>query len=307
MTPQQPPAQLDRARAESLHRRTIAWFDKHERDLPWRRPGTTPWGVFVSEVMSQQTPVARVAPIWLEWMERWPTPAALAADPESEAVRAWGRLGYPRRARRLHASAVAMVEDHDGAVPSREADLLTLPGVGAYTAAAVAAFAFERQAVVVDTNIRRVNARWLLGHALPEPSLTARELVVAAQLVPEESTGLSPRYNAAVMELGALVCTARSPRCEECPLLEDCAWIEAGQPEPHYTPKGQPWAGTKRQIRGAIVEALRQHEEGLTRAEILALVTTTVRPEPEESRVDECLEDLLAESMVRSEDGLLHL
>jgi A/G-specific adenine glycosylase len=301
------PPTVNPTQAASLHARTIAWFDAHERDLPWRRPETTAWGVFVSEVMSQQTPVSRVAPIWQEWMDRWPQPTDLAQVPEAEAVRAWGRLGYPRRARRLHAAAVAMMEDHNGEVPTTEAELLALPGVGVYTAAAVAAFAHKQHAVVVDTNIRRVNARWFTGNALPEPSLTAAELLLAAALVPAAETGLSPRYNAAVMELGALVCTARSPRCEECPLLDDCAWIAAGQPAPHYTPKGQPWAGTNRQIRGGIVEILRRNEDGVGLADLIASVRASVRPEPEDARVAACLEDLLGEGMVREEDGLLHL
>ncbi|GAA1352048.1 A/G-specific adenine glycosylase [Falsarthrobacter nasiphocae] len=290
------------ARLDSFHRRLLDWFDDHERDLPWRHDGTTAWGVFVSEVMSQQTPVARVAPIWAEWMTRWPRPADLASVPEAEAVRAWGRLGYPRRARRLHAAAVAMVEDHAGEVPDTEEELLTLPGVGQYTAAAVAAFTFGRQAVVVDTNIRRVHARWETGHALPEPSLTRREMALAAELLPSEESGLSPRYNAAVMELGALVCTARSPRCGDCPLLDDCAWIAAGRPEPHYTPKGQPWAGTKRQIRGAIVGHLREREDGDARTTTIQAVVGSVQPSPEPSRVEECLEDLIREGMV-TQDG----
>lgn len=300
-------APVSPARAASLHRRTLAWFDEHERDLPWRAPGTSPWGVFVSEIMSQQTPVARVAPIWREWMERWPTPAAFAGDPESEAVRAWGRLGYPRRARRLHQAAVAMVEDHDGEVPSTEAELLALPGVGAYTAAAVAAFAFGRHAVVVDTNIRRVNARWETGNALPEPSLTRRESQLAAELVPDEASGESARYNVAVMELGALVCTAKAPKCGECPLESDCAWVAAGRPEPHYTPKGQAWAGTNRQIRGGIVEALRQSEDGLGREELLARVSEATTPTPAPERLASCLADLLSEGMVRDDGERLHL
>src|SRR3954471_21891162 len=135
------------------------WYADNARDLPWRRPDVSPWAVLVSEVMLQQTPAARVIPAWQEWMQRWPTPADLAAQPAGEAVRAWGRLGYPRRALRLHAAAAAIVERFGGEVPESRAELLTLPGVGDYTAAAVASFAFGRREVVLDTNVRRVLAR----------------------------------------------------------------------------------------------------------------------------------------------------
>ena len=122
-----------------LHQRILSWYAAHARPLPWRDPQCSPWGVFVSEVMAQQTPVARVEAPWREWMARWPTPADLAAASPGDVVRAWGRLGYPRRALRLREAAVAMVERHEGEVPRLETDLLALPGVGAYTAAAVAA------------------------------------------------------------------------------------------------------------------------------------------------------------------------
>jgi A/G-specific adenine glycosylase len=127
-----------------LHERILDWYALEARDLPWRRAGTTPWGVLVSEVMLQQTPVRRVEPVWRQWMSRWPSPPALAASAPGDAVHAWGRMGYPRRALRLHSAAVAMVEHHGGEVPQGPADLLALPGVGAYTAAAVSAFAFDR-------------------------------------------------------------------------------------------------------------------------------------------------------------------
>src|SRR3954470_7118450 len=134
------------------------WYADNARDLPWRRPDVSPWAVLVSEVMLQQTPVARVVPAWQEWMQRWPTPADLAAEPAGEAVRAWGRLGYPRRALRLHTAARAIVEQHGGEVPASYDDLRALPGVGDYTAAAVATFAHGRRHVVLDTNVRRVLA-----------------------------------------------------------------------------------------------------------------------------------------------------
>ncbi|WP_223256966.1 A/G-specific adenine glycosylase [Arthrobacter globiformis] len=212
--------------------------------------------MLVSEIMLQQTPVVRVLPVWEEWLRRWPEPAALAREPAGEAVRAWGRLGYPRRALRLHAAAVAIERDHGGRVPQDYAELLGLPGVGSYTAAAVAAFAFGRRETVVDTNIRRVHARLFSGSALPAPALTAAEMRLAAELLPSDAGG-SVRWNASVMELGALVCTARAPKCAACPVRDRCAWLAAGEPPPSYTPKGQAWHGTDRQVRGGVMAVLR--------------------------------------------------
>lgn len=234
----------------------LGWFAAEARDLPWRLPDCSPWGVLVSEIMLQQTPVVRVLPVWEEWLRRWPEPADLASEPAGEAVRSWGRLGYPRRALRLHAAAAAIGQDHGGKVPADYADLLALPGVGSYTAAAVAAFAFGRRETVVDTNIRRVHARLFSGTALPSPALTAAEMRLAARLLPDDA-GTSVRWNASVMELGALVCTARAPKCSACPVRENCAWRAAGEPPPSYTPKGQAWHGTDRQVRGAVMAVLR--------------------------------------------------
>lgn len=244
---------------EVLHETLDTWFSTHARDLPWRHPGCTPWGIMVSEFMLQQTPVARVLPRWQEWLQRWPRPADLAAEPSGEAVRAWGRLGYPRRALRLHAAAGAIMANHDGEVPETYDELLQLAGVGNYTAAAIASFAFGKRETVVDTNIRRVQARVVRGRALPEPALTAAESRLAADLLPA-GTRDSVRWNASTMELGALICTAKSPKCHQCPLLEDCRWVANGRPEPHYAPKGQSWHGTDRQVRGALMAVLRVSE-----------------------------------------------
>ena len=243
----------------AIHDALAAWFEANARDLPWRAADCTPWGVLVSEIMLQQTPVVRVLPVWEEWLRRWPEPADLAREPAGEAVRAWGRLGYPRRALRLHAAAVAIGASHGGKVPGSYPDLLELPGVGSYTAAAVAAFAFGRRETVVDTNIRRVHARLFSGAALPSPALTAAEMRLAAQSLPDDA-GSSVRWNASVMELGALVCTARSPKCRQCPVSGSCAWLAAGEPPPTYTPKGQSWHGTDRQVRGAVMAVLRVAE-----------------------------------------------
>lgn len=250
--------------AAELHSRLSDWYDVAARDLPWRSPDRTPWGVLVSEFMLQQTPVSRVLPVWMEWMERWPTASDLAAAPSGDALRYWGRLGYPRRALRLHAAATAVVVHHGGKVPGTYHELLALPGVGTYTAAAVAAFAFGRRETVVDTNIRRVHARLVAGEALPAPSLTAAEMRRAAALLPDDEVR-SVRWNVAVMELGALVCTSRSPACSDCPVLDRCAWIAAGRPAPTYVPKGQSWAGTDRQVRGAIMHVLRHADSPVPR------------------------------------------
>ena len=255
----------------ALHRRVLDWYAREARDLPWRDPGTSPWGVLVSEVMLQQTPVSRVEPVWRQWMSRWPTPAALASSASGDAIHAWGRLGYPRRALRLHAAASAMVEHHHGDVPSTVPDLLALPGVGAYTAAAVSAFAFGHRTAVVDTNVRRVFARAVAGAGQAAPSLTRDETNLAVAMLPADH-GEARTWAVAVMELGALVCLARSPRCPDCPVRDLCAWQLAGRPE-YEGPvrRAQSWHGTDRQCRGAILAALRATTEPVAQGEVDAL------------------------------------
>ncbi len=235
----------------------IAWFDANARELPWRRAEAGPWGVLVSEVMLQQTPVARVEPIWYQWLARWPRPADLAADPPAEAIRAWGRLGYPRRALRLHGCATAIVARHDGEVPTDLRDLLALPGIGDYTARAVAAFAFGQRQPVVDTNVRRVVARVVSGAADAGRVTTAADLAAVTELLPVP-LARAARASAAFMELGALVCTARAPRCADCPLASRCAWRSAGHPaQDGPSRRPQRYAGTDRQVRGLLLAVLR--------------------------------------------------
>ncbi len=274
-----------------------SWFAQSARDLPWRHDNCSPWGVLVSEVMLQQTPVVRVLPVWTVWMERWPTPTHLAAAGPGEAVREWGRLGYPRRALRLVQAAEAIRDQHDGEVPADEATLRTLPGIGEYTAAAVASFAFGQRAVVVDTNIRRVQARAVSGDALPGLSYTAAERRLATDLLPADRAD-SVVWNAATMELGAVVCTARAPSCDRCPLTTQCAWVAAGSP-PHEGParRGQAWAGTDRQARGRMVQALRDATEPLTRAQVLRASGA-----PEE-QAERCLLGLLEDGLAEGDDG----
>ncbi|MFF5082292.1 A/G-specific adenine glycosylase [Actinoplanes sp. NPDC000266] len=251
----------------------IAWYDANARDLPWRQPDTTPWGVLVSEVMLQQTPVVRVEPAWHAWMNRWPTPAALAADPPSEAIRMWGRLGYPRRAMRLHACAVAMVERHGGDVPSDLDQLLALPGVGTYTGRAVATFAYGQRHPVVDTNVRRVVSRAVEGKPDAGPATTAADLAAMEELLPPD-VAKAARASIAFMELGAIVCTARSPRCPSCPFEKVCAWRLDGSPALEGpSRKRQTYAGTDRQVRGLLLEVLR-HATGPVPRQRLDLVWT---------------------------------
>ncbi|MFF0308652.1 A/G-specific adenine glycosylase [Streptosporangium sp. NPDC004379] len=235
----------------------LGWYADHARDLPWRAPGASPWSILVSEIMLQQTPVVRVLPVWTEWMERWPTPAALAKESAGEAVRHWGRLGYPRRALNLHACARAITDRHGGEVPSDHATLLALPGVGEYTAAAVASFAFGGRHAVLDTNVRRVLARAVRGEEYPPKATTPPERRLAESLLPGPDE--APVWAVAVMELGALVCTARAPRCADCPVSALCAWRLAGKP-PYDGParRGQSYAGTDRQCRGRLLAVLRQ-------------------------------------------------
>jgi A/G-specific adenine glycosylase len=249
----------------------VEWFDRAARTLPWRDPDTTPWGVLVSEVMLQQTPVARVVPVYLQWLARWPQPRDLADDEPAEAIRMWGRLGYPRRALRLHQSAKVLLQRHDGAVPEDLGMLLSLPGVGDYTARAVLAFGFGRRSPVVDVNVRRVLARAVAGEPDAGPATTASDRALADGLIPQEDA-LGSRTAAALMELGAVICTARTPSCEQCPISSDCRWYSRGRPAGTTAPRrGQGYAGTDRQARGRLLEAVRTASQPVP-ADTLALL-----------------------------------
>ena len=232
----------------------ITWFNDHQRDLPWRDPEVSPWGIVVSEFMLQQTQVDRVTPKWLDWMHRWPTPHDLASAPTADVLRAWQGLGYPRRAMRLQACAQVIVNDFQGEVPADEAALLAMPGIGHYTAAAICAFAFQLPTVVLDTNVRRVIERAWSGLSMPTAHLTKPEIERATALVRERD---GARWSAAVMELGAIVCTARNPKCDQCPLQKTCVWHAEGKPDNAPTRRKQPsFAGSDRQARGAILRAV---------------------------------------------------
>jgi A/G-specific adenine glycosylase len=232
------------------------WYAAHARDLPWRHPGASPWSILVSEIMLQQTPVSRVLPAHAAWLSRWPEPAALAAASPADAVRQWDRLGYPRRAIRLHSSAVIITTRHNGQVPASVEELHSLPGVGSYTAAAVASFAFGRRHAVLDTNVRRVLARLVAGECLPGQAPTVAEVRLAESLLPPDGREAA-RWSVGVMELGALVCTATRPRCEECPLSSQCAWLALGRPPAVSRRAPVGYEGTDRQCRGRLLAVLR--------------------------------------------------
>lgn len=267
----------------------IDWFDAHARELPWREPGTTPWGVLVSEVMLQQTPVNRVAGVWTEWLARWPTPSSLAAETPGTVVRAWGRLGYPRRALRLHAAATIIAAQHDDVVPADVDALLALPGVGAYTARAVAAFGYGHRVPVVDTNVRRVVARAVHGMADSGPPSTSRDLSDVDGMLPQVQPA---HFCAALMELGALVCTAHRPRCAACPVADECAWVRAGRPAGGAPARpAQRFAGTDRQVRGLLLDVLRAAADPVPRARLDAVWLDAPQR-------DRCLGSLLVDGLV---------
>ena len=282
---------LETAPAVELRHRILDWYDAHARELPWREPSASPWAVLVSEFMLQQTPVTRVLPVYEQWLTTWPSPAALAQAPAGAAVRAWGRLGYPRRALRLHASAIAIVERHDGAVPESYAELRGLPGVGDYTAAAVASFAFRQRHPVLDTNVRRVLARTCTGVELPGLAVTRGERELATGLLPEDGPEAAA-WAVAAMELGALVCVASAPRCAVCPVTDLCAWRAAGYPA-YDGPvrRGQAYDGTDRQCRGRLLAVLRDHDGPVKRRELDAVW-------PTDEQRERCLSWLVEDGLV---------
>jgi len=275
-----------------LAERLLPWFDAHNRtELPWRRPGTTAWGVLVSEVMSQQTQVARAAPVWEAWMARWPTPADLADAPTADVLREWGRMGYPRRALRLQECARIVATDHGGVVPSDPAALEQLPGIGVYTAAAVAVFHFGGRHAVVDTNVRRVVARFG-GQSDAGTATTKTDLSAAASLLPPDAA-TAARVSLALMELGALVCTARAPECGTCPVSDACGF--SGQEVPAGpSRKRQKYKGTNRHVRGEVMALLRDADGPVERARVDAVW-------PDVRMLDEAVAQLIADGLIATD------
>jgi A/G-specific adenine glycosylase len=253
----------------------LAWFAANARDLPWRYT-RNPYKILVSEIMLQQTQVDRVIPYFHAFLERFPTVEALAAGPTADVIRLWSGLGYNRRAVNLQRTAQAVVNEHGGVFPQDIDKLRALPGIGPYTAGAISAFAFEADAAFVDTNMRRVLHRLFFG--VDVPTLTASEkeiLAIAAVVVPP---GKGWEWNQALIEFGALQCTARKPACVICPLQASCCAYPAIQTVLAGLPRGvrkkqEPaFAGSNRYYRGRVVDALREvtHEEasGVTLREL---------------------------------------
>ncbi|WP_026645643.1 A/G-specific adenine glycosylase [Bifidobacterium sp. AGR2158] len=287
--------------AEQLRRPLFAWWDVHARTLPWRDGRTSPWGVLVCEVMSQQTQMGRVVPYWTAWMERWPDAAALAAAPRADVLEAWGRLGYPRRALRLQECArVVAAECHDE-LPRDYATLTALPGIGDYTASAVLSFAYGERIAVVDTNIRRVLSRVFLGEESLGGAASALERALADVVLPSDAQA-SATWNQAVMELGALVCTAKQPACDDCPLRERCRFLAAGRPRlgERRTRPRQRFAGTDRQVRGIVMQALRElpaDAHGVLSREAAG------RLWPDGVQLDRCIASLDEDGLIEIVDG----
>jgi A/G-specific adenine glycosylase len=242
-----------------------AWFKENKRDLPWRKSDA--WGVLVSEIMLQQTPVQRVLPVYEEWMKRWPTPSDLASATPAEVITAWGRLGYPRRALRLHQCAKILSSELNSQLPRTESELRKLPGIGEYTAAAIVAFAFKGSSLVLDINIRRLFSRLYRGEEMPTSAPTKAERTEYSTYIPAKNAHL---WAAATMELGALICTAKKPLCGRCPVADKCQWRSLDYPSSERVKRSQSWHGTDRQCRGTIVQALRNNST-LNKRELILL------------------------------------
>ncbi len=320
------------AETEPIRLRLFDWWSRYARDLPWRFGRTTPWGVLVSEVMSQQTQMSRVVPYWTAWMRVWPDAASLAAAPKAEVITAWGRLGYPRRALRLQECARQVAGQYADRLPRDYDQLVALPGIGDYTASAVMSFAYGERIAVIDTNIRRVLSRVFLGRESTGGAASREERQLAWQVLPEDedsevsdhhvngddSLGTadpqirsaawreppSARWNQAVMELGATVCVARKPACDICPLAGHCRFLKAGLPGlgAGRTRPRQRFAGTDRQIRGSILQALRQASGApVSRKDLKSLCD-------DEIRLDRCIASLDEDGLLEiGQDGLLSL
>ena len=274
----------------------LEWYGRARRDLPWRAPGVSAWQILVSEFMLQQTPVVRVVPVWTDWVRRWPTPSTTAAAGAADVLRAWGKLGYPRRAKRLHECATVIATEYADEVPADVEKLLALPGVGAYTARAVACFAYGARVPVVDTNVRRVVARAVGGRADAGPPSVSRDHAEVEALLPDDDSAAV--FSAGLMELGATVCTARAPKCGECP-LSFCAWRAAGFPSGDGPARpAQRFAGTDRQVRGRLMDVLRASPTPVQRRQLDTVWLTDT------AQRDRALGSLLSDGLVeQTADG----
>lgn len=282
----------------------MEWYRLHRRDLPMRADDVSPWGTLVFEVMSQQTPIPRVQPIWERWMRLWPTPADLAKASPAEVLVEWSHLGYPSRALRLRECALSITRDFGGVLPSSYEALLDLPGIGPYTASAIASFQFHQRIPVLDTNIRRVFARICDGVEFARRSAPSRaEFAAAMEWLPEDGAECA-LWNVAIMEFGALVCTQRSPKCQGCPLRTNCAWAGAGFPPAEVRPRGQAWKGTDRQARGRVMAALRASPLGISIDEAVAAARLEGADPQQAPRV---IEALIRDGLVAEEVATRHI
>ena len=243
------------------------WFQANARDLPWRAKHTTAWQVLVSEIMLQQTPAERVAPAYLGWIDRWPDAASLAKATPADVLRQWDRLGYPNRALRLHQCAKQVAADFSGELPSNYDELVALPGIGDYTASAVIAFAHNKRSVVLDTNIRRVLMRVWTGQERAPQTVSRIERALADELTPTNDAHAA-LWSAAVMEFGAVICTARKPLCEHCFISSQCKWLADGQPKSAVVVRSQKFEGTDRQVRGKLMAVLRSANSSVPKSEL---------------------------------------
>ncbi len=277
----------------------LQWWEGRRRELPWRET-RDPWAVLVCEVMAQQTQLARVAERWGPFLERFPTPAACADEPVAEVLRWWTGMGYNRRAVNLHRCAREVVARHDGCLPRMLPELLALPGIGPYTARAVLAFAFEADAAIVDTNTARVLARWEGRRLTAGAAQTAADAALPS--------GAAWAWNQAMLDLGATVCTRRTPRCDTCPVADRCTWAIAGHPLPDPADGSagvgraqSRFEGSDRQGRGRLVEALRAGPVDLE--EVATIAGWPDQPE----RAERITARLVADGLVALEDGRLRL
>lgn len=297
-----------------LRRRLLAWYRKHGRDLPWRRTND-PYHAMVAEFMLQQTGVRRVLPVYDSFLRRFPSLKALADAPVSDVIRAWSGMGYNRRAINLQQAARTIVSEYRGNIPQNTAALQKLPGIGRYTAAAIACFAFQRPVAVMDTNIRRVLGRLITGRSDVDANAG---WALAEAAVPRDGARASA-WHQALMDLGATVCSARRPKCGDCPVNDLCAarplFDGTNQPQIQYAelsdtlpslkvaerpqPKQQGWIGTTRYYRGRIVEALRNHRN---RAMPLDELGPLVRDDYSSDKYEAWLRELLT---ALERDGLV--
>lgn len=285
---------------ECVHLALAPWYAENARDLPWRKPEFDAWGTLVSEVMLQQTQASRVAVEIETWLERWPTPRDLADAPTHEVLRQWGTLGYPRRALRLQQTAIAIVERHEGVVPRDVSELLALPGIGEYTSRAVAVFHFGDRHPVVDTNVRRVVARAVHGRS--EAGLASKRDLADTELLLSQDAAEAGVVSIALMELGALVCTARTPKCEQCPLADSCAWLAAGKPMSGGPTRARQakFAGSDRQARGRIMRSLRRADVPVSAAELAV-------EWPDDEQRERAVASLIADGLAVQDVGGLRL